>query len=409
MIEICLLVAVMAVGVPIAVLFIECCAALLPARRRELPTVDRRPSFDVLIPAHDEAAVIEATLAWLRPQLVVGDRIVVVADNCRDATADLARAAQATVVERFNLVQRGKGYALSHGVRSMEAAPREVVIVVDADCEVRPGSLERLARAAAATGRPVQGTYLMQCPADPSPRDLVSELAVTTKNLVRKRGADRLGAPCVLNGSGMAFPWPLIRDAELASGDLVEDLELTFKLLVNRQAPLFCPEAVILAPLPKQRNAALSQRTRWEHGHLQTLLRLVPRLFAQGVAQRRADLFAAAVDLAVPPVSLLAVAWGGVSLLAIAAVLLDLGTKPAVAAIVTGILLASSILVPLVGFQRRMSFWKTLAAVPLYVYSKLPIYANFLLRRQQTWVRTQRDTAAVVHPSEPRLQRRVPA
>src|SRR5436309_14477620 len=85
-----------AVLVPLAVLTAECLAALLPAR----PSPDGpRPVCAVLVPAHDEEAGLPATLAALRPQLEPGDRLLVAADDCSDATAAVARTAAVEVRE----------------------------------------------------------------------------------------------------------------------------------------------------------------------------------------------------------------------------------------------------------------------------------------------------------------------
>src|SRR5262245_25842959 len=96
--DLTLLALAVALLVPLAVLAVECLAALLPPRRAD--GGGERPSCAVLVPAHDEEAVLGHTLADLRPQLRPGDRLVVIADNCTDGTALVARAAGADVVER---------------------------------------------------------------------------------------------------------------------------------------------------------------------------------------------------------------------------------------------------------------------------------------------------------------------
>lgn len=84
-----LLAATAFIAVPFAVLALEALAALLPARRAS--TGDRLRCA-VIVPAHDEEAGIAATIRNVRDQLVVGDRILVVADNCTDGTATAVRS-----------------------------------------------------------------------------------------------------------------------------------------------------------------------------------------------------------------------------------------------------------------------------------------------------------------------------
>jgi cellulose synthase/poly-beta-1,6-N-acetylglucosamine synthase-like glycosyltransferase len=120
-------------SVPVFVFAIQVVIAL-PAARRKPDPGGYRPSIAVLVPAHNEAAGIGATLRSIRAQLQHGDRVLVVADNCIDDTAAAASAAGAETIERHDPARRGKGYALDFGVRYLTLAPPEVVIIVDADC-----------------------------------------------------------------------------------------------------------------------------------------------------------------------------------------------------------------------------------------------------------------------------------
>ncbi|MGE8382883.1 MAG: glycosyltransferase family 2 protein, partial [Pseudomonas putida] len=203
--------------VPVSVFFLQMLLACLPPRSRPLG-VSVRPRVAVLVPAHDEAAIIRATLASVTPQLLPGDRLLVVADNCTDDTARLAREAGAEVVERFDTVLRGKGYALDFGVRHLALQPPEVVIVVDADCQVAEGAIDCLARRYHQAQRPVQALYLMRAPAGSGLTVQVAEFAWRVKNLVRPRGWARLGLPCQLMGAGMAFGWHDLALINLANG-----------------------------------------------------------------------------------------------------------------------------------------------------------------------------------------------
>ncbi|MBL9082360.1 MAG: glycosyltransferase [Planctomycetales bacterium] len=387
--------AALVTAAPIAIVVIECLAALWPRRSicGEATLSGARPRVDVLIPAHNEEAVLAATLKSVNAQTRPGDRVFVVADNCIDRTAEVARQCGAIAVERNDLQRRGKGYALDFGVRQLAAGRADYVVIIDADCTLAEGTLDALARQCAATGKPVQGGYVMTSPASPSPRDLVSRVAVAVKNQVRQRGVSTLGGPAILTGSGMAFPWATLTSAHLASGNIVEDMQLSFDLLLAGHAPTFCSAAEVVAPLPQQRNASLTQRTRWEHGHLQTLLRRVPRLAWQGVRQCRPQLLFAAADLAVPPLSLLVTAWFGVFVASLCAAAGGLSPLPLVVSSITGALLLAAIAVACKLFAPDVSLGRLLTAVPTYVIGKLPIYAKFLLRRQITWVRTDRDVA----------------
>jgi cellulose synthase/poly-beta-1,6-N-acetylglucosamine synthase-like glycosyltransferase len=352
--------------IPVAVLALQVLAALPGYRERPMPG-GRRPSAAVLVPAHDEAAGIAETLRSIAPQLAPGDRLLVVADNCSDDTAAIAAAAGAEVLERRDLQRRGKGYALAFGIRHLEMNPADVLIVIDADCRVAPGTIERLARTAAAAGRPVQALYEMRSDAGGG----LAEFAWRVKNHVRPLGYRRLGLPCQLMGTGMAIPWGLVDAGLLASGEIVEDMALGLELARRGAPPLFCPEASVTSVFPATAAAAAQQRTRWEHGHLGLILR-APRFVRADV-----KLIALLLDLCVPPLALLFLVLTALLALSWAFVFHLL-------------LLGAAVLLAWAAYSRDVLPLAKLACAPLYAAAKLPLYVRFLLRRQVAWVRTTR-------------------
>jgi cellulose synthase/poly-beta-1,6-N-acetylglucosamine synthase-like glycosyltransferase len=268
-----LIISVMAI-LPIVVLFVECCLAVLPTPR--MPTQIARPKIAVLVPAHNEAEGITPTLKILLSELTTGDRLIAIADNCTDETATIARSLGVTTIERHDLQNRGKGYALDYGLKFLAADPPDVAIVIDADTDVASGTISRIATLAQYYNRPIQATYLLETPPQQNSRDAVSAFATIVKNLVRPKGLAKLGLPCLLHGTGMAFPWSAIDKVSFASGNIVEDIQLALDFAVAGYPPLFCLDARVTGVLPQQEQAAKSQRTRWEHGHLQTLVTKVP-------------------------------------------------------------------------------------------------------------------------------------
>lgn len=375
--------------IPIAVLFIECMAALWPLRHSKAS--GSHPRITVLIPAHNESIEIRRTIEALHPQLTDADQLLVVADNCTDDTAAIARDCGATVIERYSELQRGKGYALDFGLSAIESNPPDVVVTVDADCYVHEGAIDRIARQAAATGRPVQALYLMEQPARPSSKDAISALAFLVKNLVRPAGLAQFGLPCALTGTGMAFPWQTIRGAALASGNIVEDMQLGLDLAIAQAAPQFCPTAKVTGRLPQASQAAKTQRTRWEHGHIQTLVKQVPRLIAQAIAQKRFDLLAIALDLSVPPLSLLVMLWASGFGLTMTGAWFGASRWPAIALGVGGLLILLAIVSAWAKYGRTTISGRTLLAVPFYVLWKIPLYFALLVRPQTQWIRTERE------------------
>ncbi len=348
----------------------------------------------VIMPAHNESAVIAATLTELLPQLKQTDRLIVVADNCSDQTAAIARSFGAKVLERHDALCRGKGYALDHGLQHLAQDPPDVVVMVDADTHVKSGSLRALAEQAQVTRRPVQSEYMMILPQGESEISLVSRVTVfatRVRNVVRLRGLARLGLPVILTGTGMAFPWSVISGINLASGSLVEDMKLGFDLLLAGHPPMLCPGAEVTALLPRTRGAVASQRTRWEHGRFAVTRRYLPRLLAAAVGQQKLGALALAFDLCVLPLSLLVVcvvatcglSWGFGWL-----------TGAWSAAWISTVALGSlslAIVLSWAKFGRQDLPARQFALIPLFILWKLPIYLKFFLKPQTQWIRTERE------------------
>lgn len=369
----------------VGVLLLQAICSALPVPA--LLLAPQRPRLAVLIPAHNESAGIGATLGSLLPQLLPGDRLLVVADNCDDDTAAAAAASGAEVVERRDACCRGKGYALDHGVRHLAQEAPEVVIVVDADCIVEAGAVDCLARACLAHARPMQALYLMRSPGTGGGFGPLREFAWIVRNLVRPLGYLRLGLPCQLMGTGMAFPWPLISTAPLASSHLVEDMRLGIDLARAGAAPLFCPQAVVRSEFPASADGVRQQRRRWEHGHLGMIAGAVPALVAAALRCRDIGLFALALDMSVPPLALL------VLLLLAVTALSPFAAAPSPLVFAVGLLLAlaGAILLAWWRHGRHVLKLRILLLAPLYALAKLPLYAAFLRRRQVEWVRSSRD------------------
>ena len=394
-----LLVACVPIAVAVVVLGVQVIAASVarPASKSRVPGLADsaaeqipRPRLAVLTPAHDEADGIGAMLEALAPQMRAGDRMLVVADNCTDDTASIARALGATVVKRASATLRGKSFALAFGVDAMRADPPEVVVVVDADCRLRPGSLDALAHGVTRHGRPQQALDLMLAPPDAGLAQRLAEFAWRVRNWVRPEGAHHLGLPCQLMGTGMAFTWDMIVDAPLANGSLAEDMKLGIDFALRGQPPMFCDLALVISAFPDSAAATRSQRTRWEHGHLETIFREMPPIVWSALRRRDARLLGMALDLCVPPLALLATLLLGLDVASI--VLWTIGSPawlPGVPLALTLAFIATATLAWTLRGRDLVRF-RELMSIPLYILTKLPIYARFLFRRQKQWVRTER-------------------
>ena len=390
--------------IPSLVFFVQAVIGSVVAGRRMCcteaqevsPSIKRdRPSVGVLIPAHNEAKVIRETLDVVQSQLLTGDRLFLVADNCSDNTSEIANTLGVRVIERTDHQRRGKGYAIQAGLAALSVDPPEVIVFLDADCRLGPGCLDQLAVAAISEQRPVQGAYIMLLPTDPTLKDRLSAFAVVTKNVIRPAGMERLGLPCLLTGSGFAMPWSVAKAVPFDGEDLVEDMKISIDLTMQGSGPKFCRRARVTAPLPQCVHAANSQRTRWEHGHLRTIQSQSPRLVGSLLQRPRLSLLGMLLDLSVPPLSMLVL--GVACIVLIQTALVASGRVGYFGYLAFSVSISSLLMVfaacgmawNTVG--RQFIGWSDLVwGVPSYVLGKLPRFAKFIWRPERKWIRTAR-------------------
>jgi cellulose synthase/poly-beta-1,6-N-acetylglucosamine synthase-like glycosyltransferase len=387
-IEIILILFGVIVGVPVVTLFVQVLASLLrPAI--EVSEGHRLP-VAVLVPAHNEELSIDKTLFSILPQLEATDRLIVVADNCSDRTADIARQAGAEVTIRTNQALRGKGYALEHGLEFLEQTqPPDVVVLIDADCQLENHCIDRLVRRCSQTMRPVQAAYLMNPPRPPQKMASMVAFAWKVKDLVRPLGWYRLGFPCQLAGSGMAFPWQIVRSTNLASSHLAEDLKQGLDLALIGKFPLFCPDAIVTSNVIAGGKVGGAQRARWEHGSLETAVHYLPKLLIRFLKTWSFQILAMAMDLAVPPLALLALLLGSYTFCA-AAFLIVGGGAPIIMASILCILFSATIFVAWYTYGREFLPLRWLIFAPIYAVTKIPLYIRFFFDRQREWIKGSR-------------------
>ncbi len=229
--------------------------------RRPEPTPTPGLRLAVLVPAHDEeatvATAVRSVLASGYPRGLL--EVVVVADNCADATARVARAAGATCLERTSL-QRGKGHALAWGLPQVLAGGAGAVLVLDADCRVAPGSLAQLASAVGCGAGAAQAALRV----DPRPgaAGLVAGVGAELDNAV-SAGRDRLGGSAALRGTGMLLARGTLEAHPWGECGLAEDAEYAARLARAGVRVRFCPGAVVSTAAPPTAEALSAQRRRW--------------------------------------------------------------------------------------------------------------------------------------------------
>jgi cellulose synthase/poly-beta-1,6-N-acetylglucosamine synthase-like glycosyltransferase len=384
--------------------------------RQAKPLGNSRTRFLILIPAHNEEKLLPDLLANLRALDYPEKRyqIHVVADNCSDNTAELARRGGAVAHERTNLEQRGKGYALQWllGQIWTAAIPYDAVVILDADSIVSPDFLAVMDGRLARGERAIQAYYAVRDP-DRSWSVALRYAALAVLHYLRPLGRMALGGSVGLKGNGMVFAANIVRRYPW-SASLTEDIEYHMALVLGGERVTFAHDAVVWAEMPGTLADSQSQNVRWERGRLEMVRSYVPKLLAAAWGALRTKrgkrayvLFDAAMEQIIPPFSILA----GASVLGLFLALF-LGAAAALAAgrlawqlsggvtwagvgLGLGLLLGQAIYtlagLRLAAAPRRV--YLALLAAPAMIAWKIWLYARVLLGLdRQGWVRTKRNT-----------------
>ena len=345
----------------------------------------------VLIPAHNEAEIIAATVRHIRQQLNPTDRLIVIADNCSDNTAVCAEAAGAYVVIRHDERLKGKGHALEFGHRAAGWRPNESLVVIDADCRISLNGIRALASHAETHGRPIQARNIVIPSAQSGPHQRLSAFAFAFRNVVRAGGGAALGLPCPLMGTGMSFPSNLRKSLRLESGSIVEDRELGVSLALDGFPAMWCPSVTVTRPKPPNELASFQQRRRWEHGQHGSGMTMAWHYLKASAQRRSISMLAAAIDTLVPPLALYFVLTAIHISICSAYGAIRGEWIPLWASLFPFTALAASVVIGWFIAGRELVTLEDLLKTPLYILRKLPLYIQFATSRQANWNRTTRE------------------
>jgi cellulose synthase/poly-beta-1,6-N-acetylglucosamine synthase-like glycosyltransferase len=403
-----LLTAELVMALPLLYLLILSVGALLESRSPARPTPasaeeDKSPRFALLIPAHNEAAVIADALASLAALDYPAARraIFVVADNCTDDTARIARAAGVTVYERFSDDQRAKGYALRWLLERL-AADRlrfDAYVVVDADSHLSPNFLRRMADTLAAGALVAQAQYRVLNGADGWTAGLRA-VAFALFNHLRPLGRKRFGWSAGLKGNGMCFSASVFERFGWQSYSLAEDAEYHLQLIGAGVQVAYVPDAIVSSAMPTTLRQAHTQQARWERGRIELARAHLGPLMRDFLRHRDLASLDAGMEILLPPLSLVV---GAILLCGLLAALLRWAPTLALA-LALALALGAHVLVGAVLARLSIRAYLSLLRAPLYIAWKCWVYlAALVMKGSGRWVRTERAGARAkrVSPGTP--------
>jgi 1,2-diacylglycerol 3-beta-glucosyltransferase len=361
--------------------------------KKEVFAESRLLTIGVLIPAHNEEEGITGTVKAIMACDYPTNRfeVYVIADNCTDHTALHARNAGALSCERFDNVNRGKGQALDWFLKNHKEiyCHTNVITIIDADVVPDRNYLREIS--ATFSNPAIQAVQAYNGVSNPEAgwRPALIDAAFNVFNHLRMAGSFRLSETAVLKGNGMAFRTDLLQRYGWPCHSIVEDLEFTLRLLQDGISVHYNPDAVIRSEMVTSGRSASSQRSRWEGGRFTLVRKMSAPLLKLFATTGKVRYLYALAELATPPLSLLVMLFTAST----AGALLALKGAWLMLAASYWLILILYVISGQIQRKASLSTWLYLAAAPLYVLWKIPLYVAMVLhKKSNAWVRTTRES-----------------
>ncbi len=302
------------IACPIAYLCILSFSALVTARKRKRQEArsDKQESaqtrFAILIPAHNEETILGTLLESLSRLEYCRDlyTVYVIADNCTDTTAELARQFDGVrVYKRFDEKRRGKGYALNWIWQQLEKDQfvSDAYVILDADSVVVPTFLQSMDRELRRGAKALQAcNTVLNVTASPS--TALRWIALTLINHVRPLGRNGIGGSSTLTGNGMCLSHDILRRYPWRAFGIAEDYQYYLTLVQQGERVQYVPDAIVRSEMPTTFAQMRTQDVRWEAGgSQQSQWQITLQLLKGGLSSRCFIRLEAAAELLTPPLS----------------------------------------------------------------------------------------------------------
>jgi cellulose synthase/poly-beta-1,6-N-acetylglucosamine synthase-like glycosyltransferase len=272
------------------IVFFSCVGFLFSKSRRpdnasDVPAI----RFLILVPAHNEADHLRPTIHSLRrlhyPRHLFD--IVVIADNCTDNTALIARQEGCEAWERSDICSSGKGYALEWAFARSALESYGAVVILDADTRCSQNLLQVFAREMSFEAVAVQARVNYEFPSDsPAWLSLTSSATQRAEELYVSTPRSYWGLYQGFQGTGFCLPVSLLQLVPWSAFSICEDLEYGFQLAGEGVAIRFARDTFVTASMTGRLKYAGQQRERWARGTYGLIAKLIPRQILRFLVKR---------------------------------------------------------------------------------------------------------------------------
>lgn len=262
------------------------------AKPEAFPDAPMDKRYAVLISARNESAVIAHLIGDLQSQSYPSRLIDIwiVADNCTDDTADIARSMGCHVVERFNKEQIGKGYALTYLLDEMGrqgmAECYDAFFVFDADNRLDVHYVEEMNKAFQ-SGFKVLTSYRNSVNLNENWVSSGTALWFLRESRFVNSSRMVIGSSCHVAGTGFMFSREIMeRNNGWKFHLLTEDMEFTMDCVLHGDRIGYCGSAILYDEQPTSFRQSWRQRVRWSKGYLQVFRYYGPAMLRHGIQER---------------------------------------------------------------------------------------------------------------------------
>lgn len=364
--------------------------------RKEIKIMEPRNSFAIVVAAHNEEAVIGQLIENLHMLRYPGELydIFVVADNCTDRTAQIAKSSGAIVYERFNQEQRGKGFAMEwmFGILFKLERSYDAVVVFDADNLVDPNFLLEMNNRLCKGEKVIQGYLDAKNPADTW---IAGTFAISfwVVNHIWHLAKYNIGLSSVLGGTGMCISADILKQHGWGATCLTEDMEFTMKVLLRGIRTTWAHDAIVYDEKPLTFTQSWHQRKRWAQGHFDVASRYIPRLLSEGIKRRDIRLLDGVLHLLQPHFLILSTTFVAASYVYHIVPFYTNIFYMVLPIEVWTIIAVGQYIFPVLVLAKIRASWKCwfyMIFYPLFVYSWIPItFIGYLHRNDRRWSHTQ--------------------
>lgn len=259
-------------------------------RKNEKKNYTPTKKFAMIVAAHNEEIVIgkliESMLNQNYPRELFD--IFVIADNCTDNTAKIARKYGVYVYERFNKEQKGKGYALEWMFDKIFKMKKkyDAVAIFDADNLVSKNWCKEINSKMLEGYKVVQGYIDSKNPND-SWISASYSIAFWTQNRMYQLARSNVGLSNQIGGTGFAVDLDVLKKLGWGATCLTEDLEFSCKLILNGEKVGWAHDAIIYDEKPLKLKQSWVQRRRWMQGFTDVASRYFFKLLKKGFKERK--------------------------------------------------------------------------------------------------------------------------